>query len=89
MLVKFVLNEFVLTKDLVYKKFALIVSSIHPIICKKSRGSSPFANFISANFLTAIFQNVPKIFNLYKFWAIDLISASFWAKIAEKFAIMR
>ena len=48
-----------------------------------------YANFISANFLTAIFQNVPKIFNLYKFWAFDLISVSFWAKIAEKIAIMR
>ena len=31
------------------------------------RGFSPYANFITANFITAIFQNFPKIFGLCNF----------------------
>ena len=31
------------------------------------RGSSPYANFITANFITAIFQNFPRIFWGYPF----------------------
>ena len=35
----------------------------------KYREFSPYANFISANFVTAIFQNIPYIFALSEFWA--------------------
>ena len=38
---------------------------------------SPYANFISANFITAIFENIPYIFALCEFWAIYFISAIF------------
>ena len=34
------------------------------------RGSSPYANFISANFIIAIFQNFPVIFGLCDFCLI-------------------
>ena len=41
------------------------------------REFSPYANFISANFITAIFQNFPKIFGLCVFRAIYFINAIF------------
>ena len=44
---------------------------------KINKGSSTFANFISANFITAIFQNFPKIFGLCIFWANYFITAIF------------
>ena len=37
------------------------------------RELSPYANFISANFITAIFLNFPKIFGLCVFWAFCLM----------------
>ena len=55
----------------------------------KYRGFSPYANFISANFITAILQNIPKIFALSEFWAIYFISAIFWAKNCQKIALMK
>ena len=47
------------------------------------RGSSPYSNFISANFITMIFQNFPKIFGLCVFRAIYFITAIFWPKIGK------
>ena len=38
------------------------------------RGSSANANFNSANFITANFQNIPSVFALCEFWAIYFIS---------------
>ena len=44
------------------------------------REFSPNANFITADFVTAVFQNFPQIFALCEFWAIHFISAVFRAK---------
>ena len=41
------------------------------------RGFSSYANFISANFITAVYQNFPKIFALCVFSAIHFITAIF------------
>ena len=41
------------------------------------REFSPYANFITANFITAVFQNFPKIFALCVFRAIYFITAIF------------
>ena len=41
------------------------------------RGFSPYGNFITANFITAIFQNFPKIFGLCLFRADFFINAIF------------
>ena len=49
---------------------------------QKYRGSLPFiiANFTTAYFITAIFQNFPKICVLCIFRAIDFITAISWPK---------
>ena len=44
--------------------------------------SSTYANFISENLITAIFQNFQKIFGLCIFRAIYFITAIFWPEIA-------
>ena len=45
----------------------LISKVAHTYNQSQYRGFSPYANFITANFITAIFQNFPKIFGLCDF----------------------
>ena len=47
------------------------------------RGFLHYAHFNSANFITAIFENIPWICAWFEFWAIYFISAIFWAKKAK------
>ena len=43
----------------------------------KYRESSPYANFITAIFITVLCQNIPEIFGLCVFWANSFITTIF------------
>ena len=53
------------------------------------RESSPYKNFITANFITAIFQNFPEKFCWCIFWAILFHYCYFWAILGSKIALMK
>ena len=45
------------------------------------RGSSPYGNFITENFITVIFQNISEIFGLCVFWDNYFITKIFMLKV--------
>ena len=46
--------------------------------------SSRYGNFISVNFIDAIFQNCPKTFVLFVLRALYFITAIVWPKVGKK-----
>jgi hypothetical protein len=67
----------------------MVVVSLFAVQMLQYRGSSHYVNFISANFITAIFQNIPEIFALWEFWANYFISVIFGAKNSRIIALMK
>ena len=54
------------------------------------RGSLPYANFITANFITAIFQNFPDILGLCVLGVDSFITLAFFLAIfGPKIAVMK
>ena len=67
-----------------HSRLKFLIEHQNFIHIERYKGSSPYVNFISANFITAILQNIPELFGLCVFWVIYFITAIFCPKIAQK-----